>query len=161
MQYDEPILDEKLVVVCQRAKLTTPRPNWPDDYIGLIIGNNSGFSSGGDRFFQLVKEKKITLDEVKGTERNLLKLISGRTHCYMNDAISIRWDLKKLQNEGHYDGKSIIEGAVISSEQGYLGIITDGQNYPFKQDFAKQYHKVLAEMKRKGEIEKIVSQFVN
>ncbi|MCL9782070.1 ABC transporter substrate-binding protein [Vibrio sp. S4M6] len=161
MQYDGPILDEKLVVVCQQSKLKTPRPNWPDDYIGLTIGNNSGFSAGGDKFHELVKAKKIKLDEVKGTERNLLKLISGRTDCYMNDALSIQWELKQLQKMGKYDGKSIKEGAVISSEQGYLGIITDGKKFPFKQDFTQQYLKVLNEMKSSGEIDKIIKDFVN
>ncbi|WP_237361903.1 substrate-binding periplasmic protein [Vibrio marisflavi] len=160
MEYDGPILNEKLVVVCLKPVLETPRPNWPLDYIGLKIGGNSGFSSGGDQFYDLVEKNQIELDEVKGTESNILKLISGRIDCYMNDAISIQWELNKLQLSGQYDGESIVQGAVISSEHGYLGIASDGREFSFKEDFKQQYLGVLKAMKKSGEIEKIISKFL-
>lgn len=160
MEYDVPILDEKLVVVCQQSVVSNPRPNWPADYMGLTIGNNSGFSAGGDEFNAAVKSGKIKLSETKGTPKNLLKLIAGRVDCYMNDALSIQWELKKLKNEGKYDGSSVVEAATISSEQGFLGIVTDGTNYPYKDSFKVEYHKVLGEMKASGELDKIISDFI-
>ena len=76
--------------------------------MGLTIGNNSGFSAGGDEFKAAVKAGKIKLSETKGTPKNLLKLIAGRVDCYMNDALSIQWELKKLQKEGKYNGSTIV-----------------------------------------------------
>lgn len=160
MEYEVPILDEKLVVVCQKSVLSNPRPNWPQDYMGLLIGNNSGFSAGGDEFRAAVKAGDIKLTETKGTPKNLLKLIAGRVDCYMNDALSIQWELKKLANEGKYDGKSVVQGATISSEQGFLGIVTNGTAFPYKQDFKTKYHEVLNQMKASGEIDSIVSDFI-
>ncbi len=160
MEYDMSILDEKLVVVCQKSVLSSPRPNWPGDYMGLTIGNNSGFSAGGDEFKAAVKAGKIKLSETKGTPKNLLKLIAGRVDCYMNDALSIQWELKKLQKEGKYNGSTIVEGATISSEQGFLGFATKGDKFPFKDDFKSQYHKILSEMKESGEVDKIIQEYV-
>ena len=160
MEYDMPILDEKLVVVCQKSVLSSPKPNWPGDYMGLTIGNNAGFSAGGDEFRAAVKAGKIKLNETKGTPKNLLKLIAGRVDCYMNDALSIQWELKKLQNEGKYDGQSVVEGATISSEQGFLGFATNGGKFPFKDDFKAQYHKILSGMKESGEVDQIVNDFI-
>ena len=85
--------------------------------MGLTIGNNSGFSASGDEFKAAVKAGKIKLNETKGTPKNLLKLIAGRVDCYMNDALSIQWGLKKLQKEGKYNGSTIVEGATISSDK--------------------------------------------
>lgn len=161
MEYDVPILDEKLVVVCQKSVLSSPKPNWPGDYMGLTIGNNAGFSAGGDEFWSAVKAGKIKVTETKGTPKNLLKLIAGRIDCYMNDALSIQWELKKLQNEGKYDGQSVVEGATISSEQGFLGIVTNGADFPYKEGFKAEYHKILNQMKQSGEIDKIVNDFIN
>ncbi|CAM2914518.1 ABC transporter substrate-binding protein [Vibrio ordalii] len=160
MEYELPILDEKLVVVCTKSVLSTPRPNWPEDYMGLTIGNNLGFAAGGDEFRAAVAAGKIVLSETKGTPNNLLKLIAGRVDCYMNDALSIRWELSKLQKEGKYDGQSVMEGATISSEQGFLGFVTDGGQFPYKDDFKATYHKILSEMKESGELEQVVSSFL-
>ena len=38
MEFEVPILDEELVVYCQKDILEKPRPVWPDDYYGLTIG---------------------------------------------------------------------------------------------------------------------------
>ena len=160
MEYDMAILDEKLVVVCQSSVLSTPRPNWPDDYIGLTIGKNAGFSIGGDDFKALLKSGKIKVTETKGTPKNLLKLIAGRMDCYTNDALSIQWELKQLKADGKYDGTSVVEGATISSEQGFLGIVTNGQNYPYKNNFKDEYHRILGEMKASGEVDKIVQDYI-
>lgn len=160
MEYDMAILDEELVVFCSKKVLSKPRPNWPNDYLGLTIGNNAGFSAGGDAFWSAVKAKKIKVQEAKGTPKNLLKLIAGRVDCYMNDGLSIQWELKKLQSEGKYDGASLVKGATISAEQGFLGFATEGGKFAYKDDFKQQYLKVLKQMKESGEIDTIIADFL-
>jgi len=160
MDYDMPILNEELVLFCSIDILRKPRPNWPEDYFGLSIGNNAGFAAGGEAFWTAVKAGNISVQEAKGTPQNLLKLIAGRVDCYMNDKLSIKWELKKLVNEGRYDGVSLAQGVTISAEQGFLGFAADGSRFPFKNDFKKQYLEVLTKMKKSGEIQKIIDEFI-
>lgn len=161
MEYDMPILDEQLVVFCHEKVLLKPRKEWPKDYYGLTIGNNSGFAAGGDAFWAAVKRGDIKVEETKGTSKNLQKLIAGRIDCYMNDGLSIQWELKALQKQGKYNGVSVKKGAVISSEQGFLGFATDGGAFPFKGDFKATYHQVLEKMKASGRIDEIIDSFIN
>lgn len=160
MEFEVPILHEELVVYCRQEVLKKTRPNWPEDYFGLTIGKNSGFSVGGEKFTEAVKKGHITLKETKGTPRSLLALINGQVDCYMNDKISIQWELKKLIKEGRYDGVSLKKSAVISQEFGYLGFSSSGSRYPYKNDFKQQYLKILNKMKASGEIDQIVKRFL-
>ena len=136
------------------------RPNWPADYYGLTIGNNAGFSVGGGVFNEAVKNGHIKLIESKGTPRSLLKLIEGTVDCYINDVVSIQWELKKLEKEGRYNGTNLKKSATISLDYGYLGFSTNGSRYPFKNDFKKQYLTILETMKANGEIDAIVKRFL-
>jgi len=160
MEFEVPILDEELVVYCRKEVLDKARPNWPEDYYGLTIGNNTGFSVGGTQFWKAVKRGEIKVEETKGTPRSLLRLINGQVDCYMNDDVSIRWELKKLSKEGRYNGHNIEKTAVISQEYGYLGFSTRGGRYPFKNDLKKQYLNILEKMKKNGEIDTIVKRFL-
>lgn len=161
MEYEMPILDEQLVVFCHEKALLQPREHWPKDYYGLTVGNNAGFSAGGDEFWAAVKRGDIKVEETKGTSKNLLKLIAGRIDCYMNDGLSIQWELKSLQKQGKYNGISVKKGAVISSEQGYLGFVTNGRQFPYKSAFKEKYHLILQEMKSSGRIDEIIKAFIN
>lgn len=160
MEYETAILDEELSLFCRDKITQENRTQWPEDYYGLSIGNNAGFSPGGDAFLSAVKAGKISLNEVKGTSKNLQKLISGRIDCYLNDGLSIEWELKQLEKSGKYSGTGVSKALVISAEQGYLGFAADGSKFAFKDDFKKQYNEVLSQMKNSGEIKKIVDEFL-
>ncbi|MGC9404350.1 substrate-binding periplasmic protein [Vibrio genomosp. F10 str. 9ZC157] len=160
MEYDFPILNETLIVICGEKVLSSPKPTWPNDYLGLTIGSNIGFSSGGAEYRKLVEAEMIQSDAVSGTSSNLLKLIAGRIDCYMNDELSIQWELKQLQKVGKYQGKGLKVGTTISSEHGYLGFSANGENFPFKAHFKSQYQQALSELKKSGEIQRIVEDFV-
>lgn len=164
--YSLPILDERVVVFCREGVLAKSlRPNWPEDYYNLTIGNNAGFHLGGEEFWQAVKQKKINIEEVGGSRANLLKLGLRRTDCYMNDRLSILWELKKLKAKREYDegGRHarLVEGATISIEQGFLGFTnTDKGKFPFKEDFKKKFDIIIYDMRRNGELQRIVNDFV-
>ncbi|OMH29201.1 ABC transporter substrate-binding protein [Motiliproteus sp. MSK22-1] len=160
MEYDAPILQEEQTVFCRKSVLETKRDTWPDDYLGLKVGNNAGYAVGGDKFWELVKSGDITVEEAESTSANLLKLIDGKLDCYMNDGLSIEWELKKLAKKGEYDGSSIQKSDVISSENGYLGFATNGDAFPYKDDFKAKYLKILKELKESGKIDRIIRQYV-
>lgn len=164
--YSMPILDERVMVICREDLFfRTLRLNWVEDYYGLTIGINSGFHLGGDAFWQAVKDKKIIVSEAKGNRENLLQLGLKRIDCYLNDRVSILWELKQLKLSGEYDegGKHavLMEGATVSIEQGFLGFTAmDKGKYPFKEDFKKQFDIVIYDMRRTGEMQEILNDFL-
>lgn len=164
--YSLPILDERVIVMCRKDLFfRTLRLNWVEDYYGLVIGINAGFKLGGDAFWQAVKEKKITVSEAKGNRENLLQLGLKRIDCYLNDRISILWGLEKLKQSGEYDegGRhvNLIEGATVSIEQGFLGFTDrDEGRFAFKQDFKQQFDIIIYDMRRSGELQKIINDYI-
>jgi polar amino acid transport system substrate-binding protein len=165
MDVSVPILDESLVFFCNADTLTTPRPNWPQDYAGLKIAHNQGFSTFKETVDELAKYN-ITIVNAVGSETNLIKLANRQVDCYDNDRLSILWQLQRLKAKGAYKPGStqaeIVEATVISSEKGYLGYTnTDKGAFAYKEDFKAQLDKILADMKESGEIQKIVDQFIN
>lgn len=160
--YSVPILEEKVVVFCSEKILQQSRPNWPEDYYGLTIGNNSGYKLGGEKFWKVSKEGKIKIEETDGNLKNILKLGAGRTDCYINDRLSILWELNRLKKSGEYKDHytKIKEGPVISSEQGFLGF-TDRDNgrFYFKNDFVMKFNSIMIEMKTRGEVQKIINNY--
>lgn len=164
--YSTPILREELVVFCREDVLAvTPGKKWPDDFFGLTIGKNAGFASEGTDFNEAVKNGKIVIDEAKSNRINILKLGLKRTDCYINDRLSITWELNQLKKEGLYDegGKHevIREALTISSEWGYLGFTRrDFGRFYFKEDFITKFNTVIHAMQANGEIQTIADQFI-
>lgn len=162
--YSMPVLEEKVVVFCRPELLHEPRPRWPEDYFGLRIGSNGGFLLGGDRFRAAVAAGKIQYDEVGSSQQNILKLVSGRIDCYMNDRFAVIWEFNRLRRQGRLgDARfdDLREGAVISTEQGYLGFTAvDNGRYPFKDEFVAEFNRVITRMRSSGEIGEIVEDFL-
>ncbi|MGK0273145.1 MAG: polar amino acid transport system substrate-binding protein [Cocleimonas sp.] len=160
MEYETAILNEELTLYCSDKITQEDRKNWPEDYHGLTIANNAGFSAGGEQFWTDVKAGKITVKETKGTNNNLKKLIHRRVDCYLNDGLSIEWALKQLKEKGVYNGSGVSKALTISAEQGYLGFATNGNQFSYKNDFTKKYNFIVNEMKSSGEVDKIIANFL-
>ncbi|MDE1463783.1 substrate-binding periplasmic protein [Spartinivicinus poritis] len=163
--YSTPILAEKLVVVCREEFLIDDnRANWPEDYKGLTIGRNSGFESFTDHFWSFAQQNKIKIEEARGNQLNLLKLLKKRIPCYVNDKTSIFWGLEKLKKSGEYKpaihGK-VVQGAVLNSEWGYIGYTNRGlDRYPFKKDFIEKLDSIIVQMRNSGTIENIINHYI-
>jgi polar amino acid transport system substrate-binding protein len=155
--YSVPMLTERVAVYCRAETMLRPRPNWPDDYLGLRIGNNAGFKPGGAALWQRVAQEQIQLEEAANAHINLLKVIRGRLDCYLNDDLAIQLELARLQQEHLYSAGQLTKAVTVSEEQGYVGFTDrDGGRFPYKQDFLKQLNQALTEMKREGLIDGIV-----
>jgi polar amino acid transport system substrate-binding protein len=162
--YSVPILDEHTVVFCREDVMGQPRPNWPEDYFGLTIGMSAGYRIGGDRFRKAAREGKIRIDESEGTTENLIKLVKGRLDGYVNDRLSIIWELDRLRRSGAYrvkDGHAkCVEAVTVSSQQGYLGYTNrDEGRFPFKADFVMKFDAIIQAMKVDGEIQSVIDGF--
>jgi len=155
MSYSTDILDETLVIVCNDT-VAFRLEKFPDDYKGISLGKNAGFAPGR-AVDNAVKKKIIKLHEAKGMTANLKKLINNRIDCYVNDRLSILYELKKLASKGEYDGKSITEVHVLGIEKGYLGFNANAAE-PVKA-FIEEFNKVVGAMKASGEIDEIIAKY--
>ena len=161
--YSKPILNEEVVVFCNNDSVQDrPLSNWPSDYLGLTIGVNEAFALGGNEFWNAVKAGKITVSEAKGSRPSLLKLYEKKIDCYMNDRLSILWEIKRMTTDGLLpEDWKLTLGAVVSAEQGYLGFTTiQPEKYPYKDDFVETFNSILMQLKEKGEIEVIVKAYL-
>lgn len=164
--YSIPILDEKLVVFCNSIAVAGRKlRNFPDDFHGVKFGNNAGFSVGGDKFWHAVKRNKIKVIEAKNSEENLRNLANNTVGCYINDKLSVLYELRRLKKEVSFKGlayaNKIKEFTTVSTEQGFLGI---SAKYPMKESeleaFLQSFNSVIYEMRRSGELEEIVNKYI-
>jgi polar amino acid transport system substrate-binding protein len=155
MIYSTDILNETLVIVCN-AKVADRLKKFPEDYQGISMGQNSGFASGS-AINDAAKNKIIKLSEAKGMTANLKKLINNRINCYVNDRLSILYQLKKMVGRGEYDGSSIVETHVLGIEKGYLAI-NKGADAEVKA-FIERFNGVIDGMKSSGKIDEIISKY--
>lgn len=157
----EPVLNEQVVAFCVDTVMKKREHPlaWPEDFYGLKIGMNAGFSTGGDKYKKALREGKIFEDQAPSNRSNILKLLLGRIDCYANDRLSILWEIERIKADGLYSegSQTITEAVVISQEQAYLGYTNrDNGRFPYKEDFSRLLNQVLSEMKKSGEIQKIV-----
>jgi polar amino acid transport system substrate-binding protein len=72
--------------------------------------------------------------------------------------------LKRLKESGTISKEqveSLVEGATISMEKGYLGYTNrDEGRFAFKSNFVAAFDAVIAEMKASGDLQDIVDQFL-
>lgn len=159
MEYSVPILDEEVVLVLSEDKAKKVRTKWPDDYGDITIGINSGFLTPKQE-----DRVKLKIDESgKTTDQNILKLGMGRIDGYVNDKMSIFDTLNQLKKEAKYkkEYSNVVVAMTIAKESGYVGYkVGDNSKFPFKEDFKKKLDKALSDMKKSGEIDKILAKYV-
>lgn len=161
--YSIPILDEEVVVYCQPDSLENrQQSNWPSDYYGLTFGINDAFSLGGEEFWRAVKQGDILLREAKSNRINILSLYKNRIDCYINDRLSILWEVNLLIDEGLVAPDwNLTFGTFVSTEQGYLGFSNSANDrYPYKDDFVEKFNFTLQRLKQEGSFEHIISHFM-
>ncbi|NVD08010.1 amino acid ABC transporter substrate-binding protein [Vibrio sp. JPW-9-11-11] len=160
--YSEPILAEEVVVMCRpEAVINRDIDTWPQGYYGLTVGVNQSYALGGQAFWQAVEQGDIQLKEAKSNRASMINLYKQRIDCYMNDRLSILWELKLLKNSQQVERDwSPVITTTVSSEYGYLGYARDPDNrFHFKQDFVTQFNQALNEIKRDGTIDAILANY--
>jgi polar amino acid transport system substrate-binding protein len=162
--YSVALLEERVVVFCHRQVFAKgPRKRWPDDYQGLRFGNNPGYLSADQPFWQAVRRGLILIEEAPGNRANLQKLLRQRIDCYFNERRVVRAELAQMRRDGLYDDKDselIVEGPTISVEHTHVGYSdTDNARFPFKEDFVRQLNAAIEQVRKSGEIERIVQRY--
>lgn len=163
--YSLPFYTETVVAICAEEVLATPRPNWPNDYLDLKIGNGRGYDGwGGELFHSLVKAGKIKYEEAPGSSQNVLKLGAGRVDCIMMESRVFDYELQRLKQTGHYKAgmKSLKQGAVIGTDPVYIGYSRTAREqgkYPFQFEFMQAFDSEIYRMIKSGEIPKIMEAY--
>jgi polar amino acid transport system substrate-binding protein len=167
MDYSRPILEER-VVVFVRTEVASERSiaAFPDDYIGLRIGINSGFSIVQNPLYhRMLEQGQLTQSLANDNRSNLLKLHLGRIDAYINDRLSILWELKRLQHKGELPSdahEQFVEGPALAIEHGHLGVTNlNRKAFPYKDDFIQRLNASLDSLEAAGEIQKLIARYQN
>lgn len=145
ISYSVPILAEQTRVVCHKDVFDKPRERWPEDFNGLLIGQNLGFVIGGAKFQQAIQEKKLRVVELRNSRQNLLMMASGRLDCYINAITAIEFEIEQIKAIPQYSElvKNITLGPVVFDEMGYLGFTKINPDmYPYERGFVNQFNQI-------------------
>jgi len=156
--YSLPFYTETIIAVCNADVLNKPRPNWPNDYKGLSIGNISGFDGwGGVKFRNLIKNGDINYSEIKSSTSLVKTLINKRFDCIMMEDKAFDDALKHEKNKG-----SVIKSTIIGKDPVYIGysekFIREGKQAK-EYEFRKQLDTIIYKMKKSGAIDKILQSY--
>lgn len=166
MDYSSPILEERLVVFVRAEVARTRRlTDFPADYAGLRVSLNGGFSSIRSHLYQEMLNKGLLQESrAKDNHTNLMKLYYGHSDVYINDRLSVLWELNNLQNSGELpagEGSFLVEGPTLSTEHGYLGVTNQKpDDFSYKADFLRQFNAALKVLEQSGVIRKIVDRYL-
>ena len=159
------ILEERLAVFI-RPGLAGKRhfEDFPRAYAGLRVGLNSGFVTVDDvRYRDMVESGVIDQSYARDNRTNLLKLLHQRTDVYINDRLSILWELQRMVRDGslsHDEASRLVEGPTLSTEHGHLGFSRlNTEAYPYRADFIQHFNTALGEVMDDGTVARLVREY--
>lgn len=156
--YSVPLYQETVVVFCNAQVMKFNPKQFPEDFQGLTMGANRGFLLSA-RLMVAVQNGIVNVEEANGNESNLQKLAHERIDCYVSDRAAALYTAKLLRERDAGFTMVLHEAVALSDEETFIGY-SGKANPPYKADFIKQMDAVLSEMKRSGEIDAIVADFL-
>ncbi len=161
--YSLPFANETIISICHADQLINPRSNWPEDYVGLKVGNVAGFDGwGGEKFYALVKQGKIRYQEAKGSVENIINLGAGSVQCIMMEERAFDLEYARLLKSGQFKQEAfhhLKKAALIGEDPVYIGYSKKAielGKYPFHMRFRQAFDAEIYKMTRSGEILKIL-----
>lgn len=165
MDYSRPILEES-VVAFVRSELAQQRAieDFPAAYAGLRIGLNRGFNIiAAPDYKRMLAAGQVQQSYASDNRTNLLQLKRQRIDVYINDRLSILWELQQMRDQhllGNTGLDCLVEGPRLSSEHGHLGYTRlNPQTYPYKQDFMQRLDQVLLDLEADGSIARLAAHY--
>ncbi len=165
MDYSRPILEES-VVAFMRSELAQQLAieDFPAAYAGLRIGLNRGFNIiAAPDYKRMLAAGQVQQSYASDNRTNLLQLKRQRIDVYINDRLSILWELQQMRDQ-HLLGNTgldwLVEGPRLSSEHGHLGYTRlNPQAYAYKQDFMQRLDQVLLDLEADGSIARLAAHY--
>ncbi len=148
-KFSKAITDETSVVFA-KEKILKDKNKYPEDFSGLTVCMNRGFTlmTGGFKFKSMVNSKKIKLIEANSNEDCLSRVKRGMADFYINDQLI---DISKFP--------SIKRGFNAKENFGHIGFTLKNAKYPFMEDLQQKINDTIKQMKKSGEIDKIVQKY--
>ena len=140
---------------------------YPSDYKDLSFVMWRGDGRAGVDFNKLVKQGHISVYLVNNIAVVINLLLLGKIDCTVTSALPFAWYLNKHINSKEFQAMdsevTLKQTNTISRNEGYLGYtnINAKQNFPYKDDFTLKFDIEIYKMKRNGELNKIVNNFVD
>lgn len=165
MDYSRPILEES-VVAFMRSELAQQLAieDFPAAYAGLRIGLNRGFNIiAAPDYKRMLAAGQVQQSYASDNRTNLLQLKRQRIDVYINDRLSILWELQQMRDQdllGNAGLDWLVEGPRLSSEHGHLGYTRlNPQAYAYKQDFMQRLDQVLLDLEADGSIARLAAHY--
>ncbi len=165
MDYSRPILEES-VVAFVRSELAQQRAieDFPAAYAGLRVGLNRGFNIiAAPDYKRMLAAGQVQQSYASDNHTNLLQLKRQRIDVYINDRLSILWELQQMRDQGLLGNAGLgwlVEGPRLSSEHGHLGYTrANSEAYPYKQDFMQRLDQALLGLEADGSIARLASRY--
>lgn len=159
LKYSSPLLTERLVMFCHRDVMEKiPRQRFPEDYKGLSIARNLGFLVG-EHILKANEDGIIKLIETTDAQAALFRIYSRRLDCYINDRLSVLFELKKLAMKETLDQNQLIEAVVFSKEDAFLATHQNSVHFPFAAAFLHEFNQHLQTMQTHGDIQRIIERY--
>ena len=173
--YSQPIFAQTDMVICRSDVKLNDSASFPKDFTELHFASMRGDGRAGTEFFDLVKAKKISLTQLNSIESAILFFLHRHADCIVSSQYTFYWYLGKLQEVKSFErnGKDITvnsgiktiplrEVTVIATNYGHLAYtdINSEQGFPFKKDFSIQFDVGLYQLKKSGELDRIIDKIL-
>ena len=156
--YSVPLYTEQVVVFCNDRVMKTKPQFFPNDFAGLTMGINAGFLLS-DRLMQAVNSGIVKIEAGPSNDSNLRKLSVQRIDCFVSDRGTALYSAKQLRQNDNQFQFIPIEAAALSSEETFIGYSAHAKP-PYKADFIKKMDAALNALKSKGEVSKIIKEYL-
>ena len=156
--YSTPIYRETVVIFCNEDVMRKTLTQFPDDFSGLTVGVNLGFTLG-EKMVAAAKKKVFSIVEAKGNEENLMKLQNKTIDCYANDRLAAQYSAEQLRKNARvpqFKDFKLREAAVISAEDTVIAYSL-ANTASYKADVIAKMDAALEAAKKSGVIDKMVA----
>lgn len=165
--YSVALMEEHVVAYChqgiQTTHLTSVLKKPQSDVIN--IGINAGYLILNPAIQGAVDSGNVRIWENRDTRSNLLKLMANKVHCYLNDKLSIQWELQAMRKADLVSSINIqlrSEVMTVMSRTAHIGYTNShGHGFKYKQDFIHKMDQALIELQSSGEADEIIRAYVS
>ncbi|NMR24306.1 transporter substrate-binding domain-containing protein [Pseudoalteromonas sp. NEC-BIFX-2020_015] len=110
------------------------------------LGMNAGYLLLDERYKQAIARGRIQLWENKSTAANVIKLLTNKIDCYVNDRKATQYELNSINKTyPQYNTVTVIEKDELSHRTAHIGFSREF-SYPYKDDFIKRMNRALLDV---------------
>ncbi len=165
--YSHALFRESVTIFCAAGTFDTDGPkHWPQDFLGLTVTTNLGFSLLDTDFWNPVEEGKIQRVEHAGNDENIIAVAILKTaDCYINDRESINASYTRMQHKiANANLKTKLlplqEALVVQEQEAVIGYSVNYlQKHPTNLDFVKAFDQAIETFRASPHYDELLASF--